>query len=189
MQMESKRQLFHLVFGLVLVFLIHIEILTALIIGLVIIIGISLSLICKKTKIPAVDWFLKTFEREKDRKIMPGKGIIFMLIGVFIAVLFFDKNIAMASVMILALGDSVAPLVGRYGKIKHPMSSKKYLEGAVAGFAAGFLGALLFVNVYAALFGALGAMIVEGIDLEIEINPLDDNIIIPVVASIIMVLI
>jgi len=98
--------------------------------------------------------------------------------------LLFDKDIAMASIMVLALGDSVSHLYGlHYGKIKHPLSNKKFLEGTIAGFVAGFIGALVFARWYEAFFASLAAMIVEGIEVKIGTRQIDDNIIVPLVAG------
>ena len=188
MEKATKRQLFHLVLGLLIVLLIYLDLLTAFLIGIVILIGLILSFVTRRYRIPVIDWFLQTFERDEDIKQIPGKGVIFMFVGAFIMVFFFPKNVALASMIILALGDSIAPLFGRYGKIRHPFSKRKFLEGAIVGFIAAFLGAMLFVEANAALFAALAAMIIEGIDLELRINPLDDNVVMPLVAGIVILL-
>jgi dolichol kinase len=188
MEKETKRQIFHLVLGLLIVLLIYVDLLTAKLIGIVILIGLILSFTTRRYKIPVIDWFLQTFEREKDIKHIPGKGVIFMFVGAFIMVFFFPKNVALASMMILALGDSLAPLVGRYGKIKHPFSNRRFLEGFIVGFIAGFLGAVIFVAAIPALIASLAAMIIEGVDLELKINPLDDNIMMPLVAGLVILL-
>ena len=189
MERETKRQIFHLILGLLIVLLIYLDLLTAFLIGIIILIGLVLSLITKRYRIPLIDWFLRTFDREKDIKFIPGKGIIFMFIGAFIAVFFFPKEIALAAVIILALGDSIAPLIGRYGKIKHPFSRKRFLLGTIAGLFASFFGALLFVGFYEALIASFVVMFIEGIDLELRINQLDDNIMMPLVAGIVILLI
>ena len=93
------------------------------------------------------------------------------------------KNIAMAAIMILALGDSVSRLVGPYGYLKHPFHSEKFLEGMIAGAAAGFLGALIFVSWLEALLASIIAMLIESIDLELNNFKIDDNLMIPVVAG------
>lgn len=98
--------------------------------------------------------------------------------------LLFPKEIAMASIMILALGDSVSHLYGlHYGKIKHPLSNAKFLEGTIAGFVAGFIGALIFLPWLEAFLASLAAMIVEAIEIKIGIGQVDDNLIIPIVAG------
>ena len=90
----------------------------------------------------------------------------------------------MASIMILALGDSVSHLYGlHYGRIKHPLSSTKFFEGTIAGFIAGFIGALIFLPWLEAFLASLAAMAVEAIEIKIGAGQVDDNLIIPVVAG------
>ena len=103
--------------------------------------------------------------------------------GVFLAMVLFPKDITMAAIIVLALGDAIAPLVGQYGKIKHPLSEKKFLEGTIAGALVAFVGALIFVKHYEAALAAVFAMLAEGIDLRLGRHPLNDNIVIPVVAG------
>ena len=94
------------------------------------------------------------------------------------------REVAMASIMILALGDSVSHLYGlHYGKINHPLSSTKFLEGTIAGFIAGFIGAFVFLPWHEAFFASLAAMIVEAVEIKIGTEQVDDNLIIPVVAG------
>ena len=127
---------------------------------------------------------LQKFERKKDIEKFPGKGVIFYFIGVYTSLLFFSKDIAMASIMVLALGDSASHLYGiHYGKIKHPFSGKKFLEGTIAGFVAGFIGAFVFLPFIEAFFMSLSAMIVEAIEIKIGTQQVDDNLIIPFVAG------
>ena len=100
------------------------------------------------------------------------------------ALLLFAKEIAMASIMILALGDSVSHIYGLYfGKIKHPLSKAKFLEGTIAGFFAGFIGALVFLPWHEAFFASLAAMIAEAIEIKIGAEQFDDNLVIPFVAG------
>ncbi len=187
--MEIRRNVFHLIIGLLIVLLVYLDLLTPFLIGIIILIGLLVSLITRKYKLPGIDWFLKTFDREEDIKQIPGKGIIFMFVGAFIAVFFFPKDIALAAVIILALGDSVSRLVGPFGYLKHPFHSEKFLEGVIAGAFAATLGAMFFVPFVQAFFASVVAMLIEGVDLEIKKIRVDDNLMIPVVAGGIMWLI
>ena len=86
--------------------------------------------------------------------------------------------------MVLAFGDSISHMYGlHYGKIKHPLSNRKFLEGTIAGFIAGFIGAWTFLPWHEAFFASLIAMIVEAIEIKIGAEQVDDNLIIPVVAG------
>ena len=183
--LEAKRQLFHLLFGILIVILLLYDFLKIVYIFFLIIIGVTVSFLSKKYKIPVIYWFLKNFEREKDLKDFPGKGIIFYLIGVFLTLSFFPLDIAMPSILVLAFGDSVSHLFGAtYGKIKHPFTDKKFLEGMIMGFIAAFIGAKFFLPWSEALIASFFAMVAEGIEMKIGAEQIDDNIVIPLVAGI-----
>ena len=181
---EWNRQLFHIFLGIAIVLLLMFGFINKEIILLAIILGFILSYLSKKIKIPVIYSLLQKFERKKDLGRFPGKGTIFYFIGVYIALLLFPRDIAMASITVLALGDSVSHLFGlHYGRISHPLSSTKFLEGTVAGFAAGFLGALVFLPWQEAFFASLASMIVEAIEIKIGAEQVDDNLVIPFVAG------
>ena len=202
-EFEINRQIFHVILGVsIVVFLLYggltgsvLSLLFGIsdgntlldvrnIILILIIVGLILSYLSTKIKIPIIYPLLQKFERKEELKRFPGKGTIFYLIGVYISLMLFPKEIAMASIMILALGDSVSHLYGlHYGKIKHPLSSTKFLEGTIAGFIAGFIGAFVFLPWHEAFFASLAAMIVEAVEIKIGTEQVDDNLIIPVVAG------
>ncbi len=181
---EWNRQLFHIFLGIVLVIFLVYGFIDKKIILITIIIGLVLSYLSKKIKIPIIYYLLEKFERKEELEKFPGKGIIFYLTGVYVALLLFSKDIAMASIMVLALGDSISHLYGlHYGKIKHPLSKTKFLEGTIAGFVAGFIGAFVFLPWHEALFASLAAMIIEAIEINIGTQQVDDNLIVPFVAG------
>ena len=177
---ELERRLFHLCMGILIVSLIYFDILNAKIIGVIVLIGIVLSLISLKVKIPVVYWLLRRLDRSDDIKHFPGKGAVFYGIGVFLVLLLFNKDIALAAKIILAIGDSLAPMIGRYHLIKHPFSEKKFLEGTLGAGFISFLAAMLFVSPLEAALASFGAMLAEGIGLKLNI---DDNVIMPLVAG------
>jgi len=185
--LEVRRQLFHLFFGIIIVVLLMYGFIDKWIILYLIIIGLILSFISKRMKIPLIYLFLENFERAEDLKKFPGKGVITFLIGAFLVTLFFSMDIAMPAILVLALGDSVSHIFGiHYGKRKHLLNNKKFIEGSIAGFIAAFIGALIFVPWHEAFFAALFAMIVEVIEIKIGAERVDDNIIIPLVAAIVI---
>jgi len=181
---EFNRQMFHIFLGLALVLLLKYGFMGDKFILILVIIGIILSYLSKKYDIPVIRDLLQKFERKEDLEKFPGKGIIFYLIGAYVSLVLFPKEIAMASIMILAFGDSVSHMFGlHYGKRKHPLSKTKFLEGTIAGFIAGFLGALIFLPFLEAFLASLAAMIVEGVEMKIRAEQVDDNLIIPLVAG------
>ncbi len=181
---EIKRQAFHLALGLAMGYLFYKGYLTPAIILLLLVIGLVLSFASKKTELPVICWFLDTFERTDERKKFPGKGALMMVAGILITTVLFPKDIALASIMILSLGDSFSHIIGRFfGRTKHPFSIK-LIEGTMAGITAGFLGAMLFVGVKEALAAASISMIAETFCQKIGKLEIDDNLVVPIVAGI-----
>jgi len=192
---ELKRQAFHILLGMAIVVLLlygfigfDFELSGITIpfadILLLIIFGLSLSYFSRSVNIPMVSWLLKKFERQNEIKKFPGRGLIFYLVGVYISLLLFPKDIALASVLVLALGDSVSHLFGlHYGKIKNPLSKTKFLEGTAAGLLAGFIGALVFLPWHEAFLASFAAMVIEAIEIKLGTEQVDDNLLIPVVAG------
>ena len=185
--LEFRRQIFHLFLGIIIVILLANGSINKEMILITAIVGTTLSYLSKKIKIPIIHNLLEIFERKEELKKFPGKGMIFYFVGVYLSLLLFTKEIAMASIMVLALGDSVSHLFGlHFGKIKHPLSKTKFLEGTIAGFLAGFIGALVILSLsrwYEALLASLAAMIVEAIEIKIGAEQVDDNLIVPLVAG------
>jgi diacylglycerol kinase (CTP) len=152
-----------------------------------IVIGVLASIIYKRCpNLPGFSWCLNRFEREEMRKSFPGRGLIFYFAGVLLVMQLFPKDIALASIMILACGDSVSHVIGeRFGHIQNIFNgkSKKLFEGTIAGAIAGLIGAVLFVPFTEALVGSFVAMIAEVIELDLNGKPLDDNLIVPLAAG------
>ena len=192
---ETERQIIHIIFGFVIVILLYFNFLDAFSLAIITLIGFVLFYLAKKYRLIVIYEILQRLERKEDLEKFPGKGPLFYLIGATIVVALFENDIAMASIIILALGDSIPYLVGNQFKlIRSPFNDNKYLEGSFAGWFAAFVCAALVlwiagVNmsigfiVLQAFFASLIAMIAEGIDIKIKLNKIDDNIIIPVVAS------
>jgi len=182
---EAKRKLFHLLFGIILVILLLYGFLNKTHLFFLIIISIILSAIIKNHKIPILGWFLNEFEREKDIKKFPAKGLIFYLIGAYLVLSFFPMEIAMASILVLAFAEPTSYLFGiKYGKTKHPLHNKRFLEGWTAGIIAGFIGALVFLPWYEAIVASFMAMLAEIFEIRSGADVIDDNIVIPLVAAI-----
>ena len=176
----------HIILGIAIVLLLNFNLINATYLFILFIFGLILSFLSTKLNIPVIHQFLRTFDREKDLEKFPGKGAIFYVLGAFIVVLVFPKDIALASIMILALGDSVSRLVGPYGYLKHPFHNEKFFEGVIAGAVAGFIGALFFVSWLPALIASSVSMLIEGIDFRIKKFKIDDNLLIPIVAGVVI---
>lgn len=181
--LELRRQSFHALLGVIIVLGVLYGILDVKRLLLVFIAGVAVSALSVRYEIPGVSWFLDQFGR-RDEKI-PGKGAMFFLLGSLIVIALFPQGIALASVLVLAFGDSVATIVGMHvGKIKS--ISRKTLEGFFSGAFAGFLGALFFVDYVSAFAASVAAMCFELLDIRFGIKVIDDNLMVPLVAASVM---
>ncbi len=181
-----RRKLVHLFIGLFFVLVINfadVNLQLFFLSGLIC--ALILSIYTKYMKPKLIFSLLSLFDKPQDLEKFPGKGAVYYLIGILLAVTFFEKDIASASIMILVLGDPAAHFIGRYyGRTKLLVNNKKLLEGTLAGTFFGMLGALMFVPFPVAFFGSAFGMMAEAIELEI-LN-LDDNFFIPIVSGIVM---
>lgn len=181
---ELKRKAFHICLGIVLSLLIWLDLLSKEILLPIIVLGLTLSIIEKQRKLPFFSQLLDLFEREDTRKRLPGESLLLFLMGTYVLLHFFPKSTTLASLMILTFGDSAAHLFGvHFGRMKHPFTDKKFVEGMIAGMIAGFVPALLFVTFLEAFAGAVAAMLFEAVEVKFKWFRVDDNFTIPVVAA------
>lgn len=127
--------------------------------------------------------FLRYFNlllRENEKKQPTGTG--FYIAGVLLSLLLFEREVALFSMTILAVGDPVASTVGkRWGS--HRLGEKS-LEGSMAfllaSAGAGFLFYRLWPELHAGLIitGAAAGTLAELVSRKI-----DDNLLIPLAAA------
>lgn len=183
---ELRRQAFHIFLGISLLLLLYFKIFTAWHILIILCIGAVISFISLKYRIPVITSLLELFERKGAH---PGRGALCFFVGVLLAIELFPEDIAYAAIIILTLGDSVSHYIGRFhGKWRHPFSDIKLIEGSIAGWIAGAAGALLFVPYPEAIVAAFFAMAAEATEIEFHHRIVDDNILIPLVAGVTIVL-
>jgi dolichol kinase len=188
--LELKRKIAHILFGILGIVLLIYHLITPLQIFLVLIIGLLISFLSMNFKIPIIHYFLEVFEREPDKKQLPGRGIIFAVVGSLLVLELFSENIAFASITILTFADPISHLIGKiFGKTKSLLNRRKNIEGNIAGALISSLLAMFFVPFYLAFSASLIAMISELLIIKIQDVQLDDNLIIPLVAGTTMFLI
>ncbi|MBU0979978.1 MAG: SEC59/DGK1/VTE5 family protein [Nanoarchaeota archaeon] len=184
--LEIRRNLFHLVTGVILSLMLFKQVFPPWLWTVCFAIAMVLSVLARYEELPLLSWMLRQYEREKDIKRFPGRGAVLML-GMATALSWaFPDSISAAAMMILAIGDSVSPLIGQYGSMKHPLNHLKHIEGTFAGIAAATVSCLWFVPWWHALIAATVAMTVETLEIELNKHILDDNITIPLIAGIIL---
>ncbi len=186
---ELKRKIVHMLIGIIALFLLVYDLITPLQIFIILFIGILLSLLSMKIRIPIISFFLDNFENN-EKGSLPARAVIAGVIGSLLVLELFSRDIALASISILVFADPVSHLVGKLaGKTKSFFDKRKNIEGHIAGALVSSLIAMLFVHPCLAISGAIMAMLFESIIIEIQKIQLDDNLIIPLVAGTTMFLI
>ena len=108
-------------------------------------------------------------------------GASYVLIGSFISVTVFPKDIAVLALLFTAIGDTAAALYGRkFGKFR---IWNKTLEGSIAGLVACLVITLFFPQIpdIIKFSGAFAAMFIELLPIKI-----DDNLRIPLFSGFVM---
>ncbi len=121
--------------------------------------------------------------RERRHRVIRPNGATWAMIAVLAALLIFPATIGIASILVLAVGDPVAALVGRgYGRIR---LGGKTFEGCVAFFFSSLLTVLLVtpLSFGIAAIGCLSATLMEVLPV-----PGSDNVRIVLAAGIAMTL-
>lgn len=186
-EMEYRRQAMHLTVGVTMTLLLYYGILHTWVLGALIPVALILITLLKQRKLPLLEKALLVFERKHHFEKFPGRGSLCFLIGGFLACLLFSREIALASILVLAFGDSITNIAGGYyGRFPLPYNKKKNIEGPLAGALLASMAAALFVPFPVALAASLLAMFLETLPLKIGAWEIDDNITIPVVAGLVM---
>ena len=179
MRKETERQIFHLILGTLLAASVMLmgKFYSLAFFGCSLIIGTVLSeLLHRGYRVQPFHWFITRMERER---VKPGRGTLNFFIGTFIALVFFDVQIVFASILILSFGDAFSTIVGKgIGRVK--LRNKKTVEGFLAGFLASLIVVSPYLNIYIAVAACLAASLTE------LLSPVDDNIIIPPLTSLII---
>lgn len=186
---ELRRQILHICIGALAIFLIYLKFLTEDIILAILVVGGIFSFISMKSRIPIIHPLLEMFERKVDTGTFPGRGAFFFALGIYLSLKLFSWDIALAAIAVLTLGDSFSHIFGEHvGRVKDPFGDKhyKYLQGIIAGSIAGFIGASIFVGFVPAVLGAVAAMIVQAGEIELNRRPIDENLLVPLVAGLVM---
>ena len=117
----------------------------------------------------------------RKHEIHDFTGATYLLISTIFCIAVFPKDIAFVALSFLAIGDTLAAIIGiRFGKRKL-FGTSKSIEGSLACFVGTFVFAVFFIHPAIALLGAFAATLSE-----FSRVPLDDNIKIPVSSGVVM---
>jgi len=141
--------------------------------------------------IPAVKaWFerrMGNIFRDFESRTLTGAS--YVVFGAFLAVLLFDKRIAITVLFFVSISDALASLIGiKFG------GKLRFFGKSLAGSGAFLISAVIIAMLAlpddppAALLGALVATIVEALPLRIAGNKLDDNLTVSLSSGLVMTL-
>ena len=189
--LEFRRKTLHLLIGVTIAALLWLRILDAVILLSLafFLLGFFLFLRELHYKIPFLFTLLRLFEREKHIRTFPGKSAINFLFACALTAALFPRDIAVASIIILAFGDAISNIIGHHlGRTTTPLHPIKKIEGpivavCIASYVAGF-----FVPFHYALLAASVAMILEFPEWVFFGVHIDDNLIIPLSSGFILLL-
>ena len=133
------------------------------------------------------------FLRDREKKKIGGHA--FFMLGAFISILLFDKQIAIASILMLAIGDAASGLaqavkrrtLDREGAYKRGIKPPDVI---LIMLSVSFLvGYCTIDSLTIAISGAIGATMADGVHLRIYGLSIDDNLTIPLYSGFLMSLV
>lgn len=183
---EFRRQSFHFCVGFLVVFAHWSGFLSLSLIGGVLVLGLVTSFVSQYRWIPIVSEMLELVDRPRDKNF-PGRGAFYYALGVFLTFLIFNGenlNIAYASILIMAVGDSLNHLfTNGMQSVKIPWNKRKNILGIVVGVVCGTLAAQFFVGWGPAFIASSIAIALETVPWRVGRFYLDDNILVPLVSG------
>ncbi|MDD5686832.1 MAG: SEC59/DGK1/VTE5 family protein [Elusimicrobia bacterium] len=187
MSPEFKRKLSHWCILLVPIFYIFLfsRYKVLIILGILIILVVIFELMRQKNE-KLNQKYLEMFgDICRAEEINNTSTLVYSLSGIFFTIYFFEKKYALLAIFFLTFGDGFAALVGeRCGR--HKICRKKSWEGSAANLLACLVTGFLFkyfsqITFLQIILGSVAATI-------IEILPVKDNLLIPVVSAFVMTL-
>ncbi len=184
--LEFRRQLWHLVFGLILVYIARFWDGAGEFYLLLGVIGLIISYFwkegCVENKIIA--FILDHVERKHHKHILPGMGMYFYLIGSGVTAIVFTRDFALFGITLLAIGDSMTHLIGRYfGIYKWPWNDYKNIEGTIFAILLCSIAGSVFVDHRVSIFVSIVVFLLESLKIPKKWWWLDDNWYIPIVGA------
>jgi dolichol kinase len=128
------------------------------------------------------------FLRNKEEKEIGA--YVFFMIGAFLSILSFEKLIAIAAILMLAIGDAASGLTGAVINEDKPELYERRMKSPevmlVMFVTSLILGGLVLHSIPVAVLGAFGAMIADGMPLRFYDVQIDDNLTIPLFSGVLM---
>ncbi|QQS59418.1 hypothetical protein IPN35_00820 [Candidatus Peregrinibacteria bacterium] len=184
--LEIRRKILHLLIGVSVAALLWLNIVDGVFLLAISFLILTFFLLFRehKSSLPIFHRLVSLFERKKHLDNVPGTSAIWFFFGCAVTALFFSRSIAVASIIILAFGDTFSNLVGHHwGRIATIFHPKKKIEGPIAAIFLSTIVAGLFVDFRAAFLASTVAMILEFPNWTFFGRRIDDNLIIPFSAA------
>lgn len=128
------------------------------------------------------------FLREEEKKNIGA--YVFFIIGAFMSILIFEKSIAIASIFMLAIGDASSGILGAVISGNRTEMPEKRIKPPevilIMFFISSYIGYLVLHSLPVAIFGAIGAVIADGVPLKVYGVMVDDNLTIPLFSGALM---
>lgn len=180
MRFETRRKIVHITEGLIAAGLVYYDLFVVPAMAMLLAASTLISITFRRWRPEIIEELIDDLDREEHEGALPAQGSLFFLTGSILVVAFFEKNVALAAIATLTVGDSLSALVGAYlGRLENPLNSGKSIEGTLAGFLASTGANILFISFPAAFFVSAVAMIVESLEFTYRDWELDDNLTIP----------
>lgn len=188
---KLSRTIIHIFSGIVIMLILIFYEKAVLLLFFIFILGIILSAISFSVRIPIICHFLDTCELERNKKF-PGKSAVFMLASSLLVAKFLPLNIALASIAILTFADPISHYASNFSKKKYKnkfLNKEKNIIGTVLAMITAFIASSIFISWEYALPASILAILTEIIILKLGDEYIDDNLLVPLVAGIVMFLI
>jgi dolichol kinase len=188
---EIRRKSVHLIEGVILATLYWFDVITPWHFAALFLLAITIIFTYRLTmhwKQPLFSWFFLLFERKEARKKRDaGESAVQYHLGLALAVLLFPKEAAIAGIIILAVGDSIAMWYGMlWGRLPCPWNKQKDIDARLIAAVVCTVLLLPVLSWHIAFLASLGALMAESVDLSKW--EIDDNLVIPLVAGVIIIL-
>ena len=176
---EIYRQMLHMVFGIIVAFsVLYLGKALTFPLFILTLVGIFLYFYLKDHYIPVISDLLAMCGRENEC----GKGAILFAVGLLITLIVVeDINSIFYSILVFAVGDALATLIGVKGNLKI-----KYFGKTIEGFLAFFISTSIILYHPYGIYGIIVAFVGACVEFVSKKIKIDDNLILPIIVAIIL---